>query len=623
MTRPQERHREDPGAEASITRRRFIAKSACAGASLIGAAAVPALALPGPFGAREEAHAAARGIPSGFSPFDATSPWAKPSFLTCEENWFGAEPDRVESHGSSFIRTSGGLDWSPDIFMQAGRPYWVIGMENSWNWFVAEWASVGYYHGRRVGCRMTVSEPASTDRYNDWGSASGWEGDRLQERYGARHFFVLAQTFFSELSHWICGLQKVKQRYEFFYADDPSRTAINIDWAYYCCRSVQRDGGGNEWASPGANWQGHAFVPKGMQSSAAYWTAGCYAGWNTVATSIDEKSDRTAFMFDYSGTAVEFYRGDTAGWDGYNWSFAPFDDFHRATLSKRSSNPSISGATGAYSLAGAVYGVYLDEACTVRVGSFKTDANGDADLEAVNGTSYLIANNTYYVKEISSPPDFLLDEEVHAVYLDADKVLTLTEAPKSVSVRFYVDGDAAPVHVDSGLPLGWNYSTSEVGYQRATKKAAKPNCTPGLGAWYTDKALTKKYAGSTLDGDLDLYARNIATLAYAVAPSSKLTADLEVSATMDDDAPALDLYRDVLPASREANWGSTVSLKEPKHSKLYHFDGERWRTLRRSEKGWHDNPTATGSPKTTQDIRQDTTVYTDWTMSTYDGIAMW
>ena len=46
-------------------------------------------------------------------------------------------------------------------------------------------------------------------------------------------------------------------------------------------------------------------------------------------------------------------------------------------------------------------------------------------------------------------------------------------------------------------------------------------------------------------------------------------------------------------------------------------------TLRRSEKGWHDNPTVTGSPKTTQDIRQDTTVYTDWTMSTYDGIAMW
>ena len=602
-----------------ITRRTFVA-SATSASFLLAAGGVASIAAL--VATHERAHAAARRIPSGFSSFDATSPWAKPSFLTCEENWFGAEPDRVESHGSSFIRTSGGLDWSPDIFMQAGRPYWVIWMENSWNWFVAEWASVGYYHGRRVGCRMTVSEPTPTDRYNDWGSASGWEGDRLKERYGARHFFVLAQTFFSELSHWICGLQKVKQRYEFFYTDDPSRKAINIDWAYYCCRSVQRDGGGNEWASPGANWQGHAFVPKGVQNSAAYWTTGCYAGWNTVATSIDEKSDRTAFMFDYSGNAIEFYRGDTAGWDGYNWSFDPFDDFHRATLSKRSSNPSISGATGAYSLAGAVYGVYLDEACTVRVGSFRTDAAGNADLEAVNGTSYLMANNTYYVKEISPPPGFLLDKEVHAVYLDTDKVITLTEVPKTVSVRFYVDGSSEVIHTAT-RPLEWSFGLSEADVVVATRKATKPNCTPGLNAWYTDKALTKKYNGSTLDGDLDLYARNIATLTYAVAPSSKLTADLEVSATMDDDAPALDLYRDVLPASREANWGSTVSLKEPKHSKLYHFDGERWRTLRRSEKGWHDNPTATGSPKTTQDIRQDTTVYTDWTMSTFDGIAMW
>lgn len=613
---------KEPGSVAPMTRRRFITTAAGAGVSLVGAAAASTLAFANPFAA-QEGQARAYGLPAGFSTFDATSPWAKPSFLTCDYDWFGAEPDKIEHHGSSFLPTSGGTYWDDDIFFQGSRPYWVIGMEQSWNWFAAEWASVGYYYGRRVGCRMTVSDPTPIDSYNDWGKPSGWDGTQLEKRYLAKHFFVLAQTFSSPLTHWICGLQKVKQRFEFFYTDDKSRKAIPIDWAYYCCRSVQRDGGGYEWASPGANWQGHAFVPKGVTNSAAFWTTGCYAGWNTVATTIDEVSDRTAFMFDYSGTAIEYYRGDTAGWDGYNWSFEPFNTFYRVTLSKHSTNPSVSNATSAYSLAGAVYGVYLDANCATRVGSLTTDANGNADLVAVNGTSYLIANSYYYVKELSAPPGYVLDSQVYEVYLNGDKALSLPETPRTCTVRYYVDGDPTPIHIDSGLPLGWNYSTSEAGYQKATTKAAKPNCTPGLDSWYTDKAYTKKYSRSILTGDLDLHARNIATLAYAVTPASKLTSDLDVRATMEDEADSLSLYYDILPKERQVNWGKTVKLVEPSYSTLYHHDGERWRTLRRNETGWHDNPAATGLPKTSQEILHDTTVYTEWVMSTYDGIVMW
>lgn len=599
-----------------ITRRSFLGSAASAGlvlatggiTSLTSIAATPEPAL---------------AAQAGFSSFDASSPYAKPSFLVCEDNWWGPEPDNIVRYASSYMYTSGGTYWDSDIFLMGGRPYYVFGMEYSDNWFYAEWANVGSYYGRRVGCRMTVSDPVHVDNYNGWGRPSGWDGLKLEERYGARHFFVLGQTFCSALSHWMCGLAHIKQRFEFFYTDDPSRTAINIDWAYYKCESVQYDGGGAEWASPGANWQGHAFIPKGVNNSSAYWTTGLFWGWNVVSTWEGGVNERCSFMFDYSGKAIEFHRGDTAGWDGYTWSFTPYDTFHQVTLSKRSSNPTISDATGSYSLAGAVYGVYLDQACTVSVGTITTDAKGTGTLAAVNGTSYLIANNTYYIKESKAPAGFLLDTQVHAVYLDGDKVLSLTEIPKTATVRFYVDGDTTPIHIDEERPLGSMYEANALGVQRASIVSTKPNCTPGLDAWYTDKALTQKYVGSVLNGDLDLYARNVATLTYEVALGSKLTPDLPVHETMDETSKVLGLYADILPSSREANWGSTVALKEPKYLKLYWHDSERWRTLRKRDTGWHKEQSAADVSKSTQKIEQDTTVYADYAISTFDGIVVW
>lgn len=599
-----------------ITRRSFLGSAASAGLALAtgGITSLTSIA------ATPEPALAAQ---SGFSSFDASSPYAKPSFLLCEDNWWGPEPDNIVRYASSFMYTSGGTYWDSDIFLMGGRPYYVFGMEYSDNWFYVEWANVGSYYGRRVGCRMTVSDPVHVDNYNGWGKPSGWDGLKLSERYGARHFFVLGQTFCSALSHWMCGLAHIQQRFEFFYADDPSRTAINIDWAYYKCESVQYDGGGAEWASPGANWQGHAFIPKGVNDSTAYWTTGLFRGWNVVSTWESDVNERCSFMFDYSGTAIEFHRGDTAGWDGYTWSFTPYDAFHQVTLSKRSSNPTISGATGSYSLAGAVYGVYLDQACTVSVGTITTDAKGDGTLEAVNGTSYLIANNTYYIKESKAPAGFLLDTQVHAVYLDGDKVLSLTETPKTATVRFYVDGDKTPISIDNDIPLGSVYTASEYGVRYATGAAAKPNCTPGLNAWYTDKALTSRFQSATLNGDLDLYARNVATVAYAPTAGSALSEDLPLRKKMEEASPLIDAAKDVLPPSREASWGSKIALKDPLLKIMYYHDGERWRTLRWVEGGWYTTDAGVGRQITTLPIAQDTTIYGEFSRSTYDGIFSW
>lgn len=75
-------------------------------------------------------------------------------------------------------------------------------------------------------------------------------------------------------------------------------------------------------------------------------------------------------------------------------------------LQKQSSNTSISNNNACYSLAGAVYGIYTDAACTKKVGEITTNANGFA---AYNKSVYI---GTYYAKEITTPKGFALSREV-------------------------------------------------------------------------------------------------------------------------------------------------------------------------------------------------------------------
>lgn len=75
-------------------------------------------------------------------------------------------------------------------------------------------------------------------------------------------------------------------------------------------------------------------------------------------------------------------------------------------LQKQSSNTSISNNNACYSLAGAVYGIYTDAACTKKVGEITTNASGFADY------SKSVYIGTYYAKEITAPKGFALSREV-------------------------------------------------------------------------------------------------------------------------------------------------------------------------------------------------------------------
>ena len=90
-------------------------------------------------------------------------------------------------------------------------------------------------------------------------------------------------------------------------------------------------------------------------------------------------------------------------------------------LAKTSAEVTITDGNPCYSLAGAEYGVYLDEACKTKVASFQTDRNGKAqDIQLEEGT--------YYVREDKASPGYICDATVHKAVVEADQTTDVSSA---------------------------------------------------------------------------------------------------------------------------------------------------------------------------------------------------
>ena len=121
-----------------------------------------------------------------------------------------------------------------------------------------------------------------------------------------------------------------------------------------------------------------------------------------------------------SGYAVYYFN------TSYNHQPIAFQVNNVATLSlrKSSSNTDITNGNSCYSLANAKYGVYSNAACTSQVSTFTTNANGTSN-------SINLEPGTYYVKEISAPEGYYIDNTVKTVSLSSgeNKVVSFTDKP--------------------------------------------------------------------------------------------------------------------------------------------------------------------------------------------------
>ena len=100
-----------------------------------------------------------------------------------------------------------------------------------------------------------------------------------------------------------------------------------------------------------------------------------------------------------------------------------------AKLQKVSNNPSITDGNGNYSLAGATYGVFSDKNCTNQVATLTTDENGNTNVEEVKV-------GKVYIKELSAPLGYKVDETVYSLTIKAGETSTLkvSDTPKVTDI---------------------------------------------------------------------------------------------------------------------------------------------------------------------------------------------
>ena len=471
-----------------------------------------------------------------FEEFAPDNPNVRPSPLVVPTGWIATSP-----HPTGWWHSAGKAthtSWTPtwddvfhrgdtkQLFLNSGHPYTVLPMDNSGYRASVTWNSVGTYNGRSVGCILTLSNPVTGNGYDNNAGLNQKLAQFYQQHFGTKSFFVVSDAFAAwDNCHWLEGLRSIKIEHRFFYPDAPGEY-IELEWAYLGARSIQHNAGGYEWISPAENSQDVYFIPRGVDTQLFFTN---FDGYSCISSRVDEVCDRTCGIIAYKGSSVSYVRGDTVYCDGFQFDFQPIADFHSLDLKKSSTNPDVTPIDPEYfSLAGAEYTVYCDEACTRECGTFTTDENGEAVLSAVNGTNKLVANMDYWVKETAAPQGYRIDEKVHKIRLAGDMTIEVSDVPKHSTVHFMlVDtlGDTQEVHTVY-IKLNSMYAASEHQDDFSDARAALEQVMRDEGqdmsllekcldGWYegdkdcSDPSIFQgsKYVGRKVNGDLYLWTR--------------------------------------------------------------------------------------------------------------------
>lgn len=94
----------------------------------------------------------------------------------------------------------------------------------------------------------------------------------------------------------------------------------------------------------------------------------------------------------------------------------------KARVKKVSDHAEMTESNACYSLAGAIYGIYSDSACSDLMEKTETDIYGETDFIELDA-------GKYYIKEITASPGYRLSDEVKEIILNPgdEKVFTMSE----------------------------------------------------------------------------------------------------------------------------------------------------------------------------------------------------
>ena len=172
---------------------------------------------------------------------------------------------------------------------------------------------------------------------------------------------------------------------------------------------------------------------------------------------------------------------------------------NKLELTKTSSNTAITNKNNAYSLSGAVYGIYTDKACTKKIGEMTTNAKGNASYN-----KYVDASKNYYGKELKAPKGYELDKTVYTFKnsgkLNTDKrpifTITCKDAPL---IKLQLQKSSSNTELTAGNGC---YSLSGAEYGIYTDKA----CTRKIGSITTNASGYGSYS-KYVDASASYYAK--------------------------------------------------------------------------------------------------------------------
>ena len=360
-----------------------------------------------------------------------TSPNIEYSGLTINSGQFAGIDYMNNVTGHAFLSESNQL-LVPEI-----RHGVAFGVTNSSS-FGVHYTHAGTYNGRSVDMYIAVDGIQTVNSYNQWWTTS--KANTISSKVGSPHFVHLMTNLDQWwLLNWNGGVATARYTFSFAYSDDPSHTKIDISNAYMSCHNLVKDGGGNEFASPAAGWRGHAFKRStdNVQIGSLY---GYTAWYGTSANTGNEN-----VTFDFKGTNIGVVIGDTVGWIGYNFDFAPLKSIYRVHYDKNADS-----ATGTM----ADQSMVVDRAYNLTANAFSRtgyDWNGWNSSSNGSGTAY---SNKQSVTNLMTT-----NGGTYTMYAQWN--------PHKYKIRFHKNADdATGTMADLDMTYGVEKNLTKLGFER-------------------------------------------------------------------------------------------------------------------------------------------------------------